>query len=133
TDVVSPAKRSWMMSRIGPRNTRPELIVRSYLHRAGLRFRVHVPGLPGRPDVVLPRHRSIVLVHGCFWHRHPHCRFAYTPKTNVDFWARKFTANVDRDRRQLRALTALGWRVLTIWECQVSNNRRLIALCRSIR
>jgi DNA mismatch endonuclease, patch repair protein len=118
TDIVDTLTRARMMAGIGSRNTKPELVVRSYLHRAGLRFRVHAALLPGRPDVVLPRHRIAVFVHGCFWHRHARCPFATTPSTRPEFWATKFEGNVCRDRRDRLALARLGWRVETIWECQ---------------
>ena len=123
-DRLSPEHRSWNMSRIRGRNTQPELAVRSALHRAGYRFRLHRKDLPGRPDIVLPKHRTVVFVHGCFWHRHPGCRFAYTPKSRVAFWQKKFDDNVARDRRNVRALRALGWRVITVWECQTGSPGR---------
>jgi DNA mismatch endonuclease, patch repair protein len=117
-DRLTPEHRSWNMSRIRGRDTQPERAVRSALHRAGYRFRLHRKDLPGRPDIVLPKHRTVVFVHGCFWHRHPGCRFAYTPKSRADFWAAKFLANVERDQRNRRDLRRLGWRVITVWECQ---------------
>ena len=107
------------MSRIRGRDTTPERLVRSHLHRAGLRFRLHVR-LPGKPDIVLPRWSAVVLVHGCFWHRHTGCRYAYTPKSNRSFWMRKFEANVIRDHTVRRQLRTMGWRVITVWECQLS-------------
>jgi DNA mismatch endonuclease (patch repair protein) len=116
-DVVDQATRSRMMSGIRGRDTKPELIVRSFLHRAGLRFRLHAK-LPGKPDLVLAKHRTAVFVHGCFWHRHEGCRFATTPKTSAAFWRDKFAANVRRDTRVQQQLEELGWRVLVIWECQ---------------
>src|SRR5688572_5011039 len=97
-DIVDMKTRSRMMSRITGRNTNPELAVRKALFAAGLRYRLHVKGLPGRPDIVLPRHKIVVEVHGCFWHRHARCRLAYTPKSNIEFWTQKFGENVDRDR-----------------------------------
>jgi DNA mismatch endonuclease (patch repair protein) len=111
-------KRSANMARIGQRDTAPELAVRRLLHNLGHRFRLHRRDLPGKPDITLPRHRLAVLVHGCFWHRHRRCRFAYTPKTRVEFWSRKFEQNVIRDKRVNRQLRALGWTVLTVWECE---------------
>jgi len=105
------------MSRIRSRDTGPELLVRSALHRAGYRFRLHRKDLPGRPDIVLPKYHTVVFVHGCFWHRHKGCKLAYTPKSRVAFWKKKFQSNVDRDRRKARALRQLGWHVITIWEC----------------
>lgn len=116
-DVVDRATRSRMMSGIKGRNTRPELVVRRALHAAGFRYRLHVPNLPGRPDIVLPKHRAVILVHGCFWHRHPGCRFSTTPATRPEFWAEKFARNVERDARDRRALQASGWRIATLWEC----------------
>lgn len=130
-DIVSRARRAQMMSGIRGRNTKPELVVRSHLHRAGLRFRLHARNLPGRPDILLPSRRTAVLVHGCFWHRHTGCRFAYTPRTNQAFWRRKFSENVERDRKQLRQLRRLGWRVLVIWECCTSD-RKLDRLVKKI-
>lgn len=116
-DVVAPETRSRMMAGIRGRNTRPELSVRRALHAAGFRYRLNVAGLPGRPDIVLPRHRAVIFVHGCFWHRHPGCRYATTPATRPEFWAAKFDANIRRDREVRDRLVAAGWRVATVWEC----------------
>ena len=110
-----------MMSGIRGRDTKPEKQVRSFLHRAGLRFRLHA-SLPGKPDLVFPRHGAVAFVHGCFWHRHPGCRYATTPSSNVDFWQAKFDANVARDKRVTRQLRKEGWRVLVVWECQLSSS-----------
>ncbi len=120
-DFLSPRQRSERMSRIRGTNTKPEIVVRRLLHAAGLRFRLHVPKLIGRPDIVLPRYKSIVLVHGCFWHRHTGCSIATTPKSNTSFWRAKFEGNVTRDRRNRAKLRRLGWRVFVIWECQVNS------------
>lgn len=120
TDIVSPAKRSQMMSGIRGKNTKPELLVRSYLHRKGLRYRLHAK-LPGKPDLVFPKHRTVVFVHGCFWHRHQDCKYATIPKSNAEFWQTKFVANVKRDALVQEQLTALGWRVLVVWGCQTSS------------
>ena len=117
-DTLSRERRSWNMSRIRGRDTAPERLVRSILHGMGCRFRLNVSPLPGRPDIVLRKRRTVVLVHGCFWHRHPECKYAYTPKTNIEFWSRKFAENVERDRRTTAALKELGWRVITVWECE---------------
>ena len=100
-------------------NTRPEMLVRRALHAAGMRFRLHRRDLPGRPDIVLARHHAAIFVHGCFWHRHPNCRFATTPDSNARFWRAKFAQNVARDTKQRRALRRKGWRVLVVWECEV--------------
>jgi DNA mismatch endonuclease, patch repair protein len=125
TDRISRERRSWNMSQIRGANTRPEMVVRSVLHRLGYRFRVHSPKLPGRPDVVLPMWRTVIQVHGCFWHRHCGCKFAYMPKSRLHFWTKKFTENIERDLRTGRQLRELGWRVVTVWECQVRDPERL--------
>jgi DNA mismatch endonuclease (patch repair protein) len=124
-DVVDASTRSRMMKAIRGRDTAPERIVRRFLHGTGLRFRLGGTGLPGRPDVVLPRHRVALFVHGCFWHRHEGCRFATTPATNVDFWRAKFAANVVRDAASQDLLKALGWHPLVIWECQTADTEAL--------
>lgn len=108
-----------MMSGIRSRDTRPELVVRRWLHRNGYRFRLHRKDLPGSPDIVLPGRRIAIFVHGCFWHRHAGCRLAYNPKSNVERWQAKFQENVERDKRQQAALEALGWNSIVIWECEV--------------
>ena len=126
-DVHSPRQRSFNMSCIRGKDTKPEKLLRSLLHRAGFRFRKNVSRLPGKPDIVLPRHRAVVLVHGCYWHRHPGCRFATTPASNRDFWTEKFAGTVERDRRAEAALQALGWRVFTIWECELRDAAALEA------
>lgn len=121
-DRLLPQHRSWNMSRIKSRDTAPELSVRSALHRLGFRFRKATgEKLPGKPDIVLPKHRTAVFVHGCFWHRHKGCPFAYTPKSRTSFWASKFAGNVKRDARAIRKLRRLGWRVITIWECKTKD------------
>lgn len=114
------------MSRIRSKDTKPELIVRSTLHRMGYRFRLHKKGLPGKPDVVLARHKTVIFVHGCYWHRHPGCKYAYHPKSRVDFWENKFRENVERDTKARAALEALGWRVLVVWECEVTDRGALV-------
>lgn len=118
-DKLTSERRSWNMSRIKGRNTGPELQLRSLLHRAGFRFRLHAKALPGRPDIVLPKFRTAIFVHGCFWHRHPGCRNATTPSTRHEFWQEKFDGNVSRDARNRADLAATGWTVLTVWECEL--------------
>lgn len=121
TDIVDSKRRSAMMACIGGRNTAPELAVRRIAHRMGLRFRLHRKDIPGCPDMVFPKHRLVIFVHGCFWHRHQGCKYAYTPKSRIEFWAKKFASNVARDARQEAALKALGWQVLVIWECETKD------------
>lgn len=118
-DVHTPEQRSFNMSRIRGRDTKPEIVVRSLLHRMGYRFRLHVRGLPGSPDIVLPRFRSVIFVHGCFWHRHNCRRGRVRPQTNAEFWEQKLQANAERDRRNRRRLRNAGWRVMTVWECSI--------------
>ncbi len=113
------------MSGIKGRNTLPEIAVRRSAHGMGLRFRLHRKDLPGRPDLIFPRYRLAVFVHGCFWHRHSGCRYAYTPKSRIAFWVEKFAQNVSRDKRNEEALRNLGWRVLVIWECETRDERRV--------
>jgi DNA mismatch endonuclease (patch repair protein) len=124
-DRISKARRSWNMSRIRGADTAPEILVRSILHRLGYRFRIHSRTLPGRPDIVLAKYRTVVFVHGCFWHRHPNCKFAYTPKSRKKFWQSKFEKNIARDATVQQLLRQAGWRVLTIWECWISNEDNL--------
>lgn len=120
-DRISKEHRSWNMSRIRSKDTSPEMTVRSLLHRLGYRFRLHRKDLPGHPDIVLPRYRAAIFVHGCYWHRHKGCKFAYTPKTRTDFWQRKFADNVLRDRRTRDQLEQTGWQVIIVWECEIRN------------
>lgn len=121
-DVISSDARSALMSRIRGKNTKPELAVRSILHKMGFRFRLHDRSLPGCPDIVLRRIRSVIFVHGCFWHRHD-CGKAYVPKTRRAFWAKKFSGNVARDRINLSKLKAAGWKTLIVWECEISSGQ----------
>ncbi len=118
-DIWPPEKRSQVMARIRGKDTKPELIVRSLLHRAGVRFSLRRKDLPGKPDIVLPKSGAVVFVHGCFWHRHKGCKVATIPKTRTDFWQAKFAANVARDKRNQRDLKKAGWKVIVLWECQV--------------
>jgi DNA mismatch endonuclease (patch repair protein) len=120
-DRISEQRRSWNMSRIRGRDTLPERTLRCALHRAGFRFRLR-SRLPGRPDIVLPRFRTAIFVHGCFWHRHHGCELAYVPKSNEAFWKKKFEANMQRDRIVEKALRQRGWRVVVVWQCQIERN-----------
>lgn len=132
TDVFTPAKRSDVMSKIRSSNTQPERLVRSILHRLGYRFRLHTKGIIGKPDVVLRRHKTVVFVHGCFWHRHARCKYAYKPKTRKAFWFQKFNDNVARDKLVRRRLARDGWRVITVWECETRDLDVLAARLGSI-
>ena len=125
-DIVTKEKRSWNMSRIHSKNTRPELEVRSLLHNAGFRFRLHDNALPGKPDIVLKKYKTVIFVHGCFWHRHPNCKYAYTPKSRLDFWRNKFTNNVERHKIVSRELRTLGWKVVVVWTCEIINPHSLL-------
>ncbi|PQZ77366.1 MULTISPECIES: very short patch repair endonuclease [unclassified Brevundimonas] len=116
-DKLDPERRSANMARVRGKDTGPEMRVRRIAHRIGLRFRLHRKDLPGKPDLVFPKHRLVVFVHGCFWHRHPGCNRASTPATRPEFWQAKFEATVARDNRQQQVLEAAGWKVLVLWEC----------------
>lgn len=126
-DSISPAERSRVMAAVRGKNTRPELIVRSLIHRMGYRFRLHRKGLPGRPDLVFPGRRSVIFVHGCFWHRHtkPSCPLARLPKSRLDFWAAKLETNRKRDSMNVERLNHLGWRVFVIWECELKDMEKV--------
>lgn len=124
-DTLSKAERSFRMSLIRGRDTKPELTLRRRLHALGYRFRVNVRRLPGKPDLVFPKYRTIIFVHGCFWHGHANCRVANSPKTNSAFWVEKFRQNALRDKRSTRRLRALGWRVLVVWECSLGTRAQL--------
>lgn len=126
TDTLTIAERSRLMAKIRGKDTLPEIAVRSLLHRAGYRFRIHVANLPGRPDIVLPKHRTIVFIHGCFWHRHKGCKAATSPKSHRKFWAEKFRRNVANDRKHERQLRRMGWKVVTLWECQIRRPGRVL-------
>ena len=124
-DTISKDKRSWNMSRIRSRDTRPELVVRSALHRLGYRFRIHKKDLPGKPDIVLAKYRTVIFVNGCFWHQHKGCKYAYQPKTRVKFWREKLQGNSERDIRTRKKLRRMDWRSRIIWECQIKNPAKL--------
>ena len=132
TDFVDSRRRSQLMAGIRGRDTAPELAVRRVAHGMGLRYRLHRKDLPGRPDLVFPKHRLAVFVHGCFWHHHRECRYAHVPKSHVAYWTDKFARNVRRDRRNEEELLTLGWRVFVIWECETRDEetvrQRLLAL-----
>ncbi len=119
-DSLTAERRSWNMSRIRSRDTGPERTLRSMLHRAGFRFRLHDRSLPGTPDIVMKKYRAVILVHGCYWHRHEGCRNATTPSSRTEFWQEKFAATVMRDERNIEALKELGWKPIVVWECDLN-------------
>ncbi len=112
------------MSRIAGKNTKPEILLRSLLHREGFRFRLHDKRFPGKPDIVLPRYRTVIFVNGCFWHRHENCKYAYAPKSRREFWLKKFDETVKRDRTNQEMLVNMGWQVIVVWECDLKKQHR---------
>ncbi len=124
TDTVSPEKRSEVMSRVRSKDTTPELLIRKGLHAQGFRYRLHTKDLPGKPDLVFRRYRSVILIHGCFWHGHS-CHLYRFPKSNTDYWKRKIARNITRDALNRRSLLDMGWRVLTIWECALTGKWKI--------
>ena len=131
-DFLSPSERSERMSRIRSSNTAPEVALRRAMHAIGFRFRLHSKGLPGKPDIVLPRHKTVIFVHGCFWHRHSGCKIATTPKSNTEFWVEKFDRNVVRDARTREQLEGLGWRVIVVWECELRSANQVAGAVRRV-
>lgn len=125
TDVFTPERRSAIMARIKGENTKPEILVRKIVHSLGYRFRLHKKNLPGKPDIVLSRHKKVIFVHGCFWHGHPGCLRSTLPETRKQFWRNKILGNVARDIRTRRSLIRQGWGVLVVWQCQMKNVDRL--------
>lgn len=125
-DSLTKEHRSWNMSRIRSGDTAPEKKLRSLLHMAGYRFRIHVRNLPGSPDIVLPKYRAVVFVHGCYWHRHEECKYAYKPKSRVGFWREKFKCTIERDMRKTDELKAAGWRVFVVWECELRKDPQTV-------
>lgn len=124
-DIWTKKKRSEVMARILGKNTKPEMAVRKVVYALGFRFRIHVKDLPGKPDIVLRRHKKIIFIHGCFWHQHA-CEHGGVPKSRVGYWEPKLAANKKRDRRTLNALKKIGWRVLLLWECQIEKKPQLV-------
>ena len=118
-DVHSKAIRSFNMSKIKGKDTKPEMLVRKFLHANGFRYRLHVKDLPGKPDIVLPKYKTVVLVNGCFWHGHKRCKYFVIPKTRTDWWTEKLNKNIENDNKSVKALKKLGWKVIIIWECSL--------------
>ena len=136
-DVHSKKQRSYNMSRIRSTNTKPEMLVRRFLHARGYRYRLHDKKLPGKPDIVLPKHRTLIFVHGCFWHGHDNCRYYVVPKTRTDWWLNKINTNKANDDKAIKALKKDGWKIITVWECDLkaakiekAMNTLLKKLCR---
>jgi len=125
-DIWSQKKRSEVMSKISSKNTKPEIILRSQLFKAGFRYRIHQKGLPGKPDIVLPKYKTVIFVHGCFWHFHQHCREGRIPTTNSSFWKTKLEKNVERDKGHNFNLKKNGWNVITIWECEIESSLEVV-------
>ena len=123
-DRVSKEIRSYNMSRIRSKDTKPEILVRSYLFSRGLRFRKNDKRYPGSPDIVLPKYKTMVFVHGCFWHLHEGCKYARIPKSNIDYWKKKLYRNRERDERNLKELKEMGWNVIIVWECDLKKDKR---------
>lgn len=122
SDIYSEMKRSDVMSKVKSRNTKPEIRVRSWLHNRGFRFRLHRRDLSGVPDIVLPKYKTVIFVHGCFWHQHPGCKKATIPRSNHEFWKQKLERNVERDREHVEQLEQDRWKVIMIWECEVKSD-----------
>ena len=131
-DTVDTKTRSKIMKSVPQKDTKPEMRLRKALHGMGFRYRLHDKRLPGSPDLVFPKYKAVIFVHGCFWHRHEGCRYATTPATRPEFWAEKFAANVRRDRAAYDALVADGWRVATVWECALRKPNQVTATCSAL-
>jgi len=121
-DVHEPETRSYNMSQISGKDTKPEMIVRKFLHGNGLRYRLHVKDLPGKPDLVLPKYNSVIFVHGCFWHAHEECKYFKMPQTRKEWWKEKLFGNKERDEKHIEELMQLGWNVIVVWECELKTD-----------
>ena len=131
-DIFTKEQRSKIMASVRSTGTKPEILIRKYLFALGFRFRVNVNSLPGRPDIVLSKYMSVVLVHGCFWHNHQQCAASALPKTRKEYWFKKIAGNVERDNRQIKQLKRLGYQVLVLWECQIKSSKFLKRMARKI-
>lgn len=123
-DVFSKTKRSQIMSKISGKETKPEILVRKFLFSQGYRYRKNNKKLPGKPDIVLPKYKTVIFVHGCFWHGHKGCKYSALPTSHHEFWAKKIGGNIDRDKLVIKSLKALGWKVITIWQCRIKNRAK---------
>ncbi|XZF13037.1 very short patch repair endonuclease [Chitinophagaceae bacterium MMS25-I14] len=128
TDVHSKETRSYNMSRIKGKDTKPEMLVRRFLHAQGFRYRLHVKDLPGKPDIVLPKYKTVIFVHGCFWHGHGGCKYYVVPKTRTDWWLAKINKNIENDQKAMLALQEQGWKIIILWECDLKANTIQITL-----
>ena len=124
TDVHNKQTRSFNMSRIKSKDTKPEIIVRRFLHQNGFRFKLHSEKLPGKPDIVLPKYKTIIFIHGCFWHGHKNCKYFVVPKTRTEWWLNKINKNIVNDKKNITELRKLGWRIIQIWECNIKPLKR---------
>ena len=134
-DVHSKATRSFNMSKIKGKDTKPEMLVRKFLHANGFRYRLHVKDLPGKPDIFLPKYKTVILIHGCFWHIHKDCKYFVVPKSRTDWWMEKLNRNVENDLISVKALKKLGWKIITIWECSlkpIEVEKTLLSLLKKI-
>jgi DNA mismatch endonuclease (patch repair protein) len=122
-DVHSKETRSYNMSRIKGKNTKPEMLVRKFLHANGYRYKLHDKSLPGKPDIVLPKYKTVIFVHGCFWHGHKNCRYFVVPKTRTDWWLNKINGNIEKDKKVLKGLQTTGWKVVIIWGCKLKGTQ----------
>lgn len=127
-DVHDKKTRSYNMSRIRSKNTKPEILVRKFLHSQGFRFRVHYKKLPGKPDIVLPKYKTVIFINGCFWHGHDNCRYFVAPKTNTDWWLNKIFLNRANDNKSVKALKKEGWKIIILWECQLKPDKAVKTL-----
>ena len=135
-DVHNKQTRSYNMSRIKGKDTKPEMLVRRYLHAHGFRYRLHVKDLPGKTDIVLPKYKTVIFIHGCFWHGHEGCRYFVVPKTRTDWWLAKINSNIANDVKAVAALTKAGWKIITLWECELKPSKvemTLISLLEKLR
>jgi DNA mismatch endonuclease (patch repair protein) len=121
-DIITIEQRSWLMSQIKEKNTKPEIAIRKLLHSKGFRFRIHDKRLAGKPDLLLPKYKTVIFIHGCFWHQHPGCSVSHMPKSNIEYWASKLGKNIIRDKKNKKELKKAGWKVIVIWECDIKKH-----------
>jgi DNA mismatch endonuclease, patch repair protein len=127
-DVHTKEQRSYNMSRIRAKNTKPEMLVRKFLHAQGFRYRLHTKNLPGKPDIVLPKYKTVIFIHGCFWHGHKGCRYFVIPKTRTEWWMNKINSNIGNDIKAVKALKKGGWKIIHLWECDLKANKIMKSL-----